>query len=122
MNINDSLRKLRGDLAANPPKDCVDLVCRYVSFRREVDFPYPKKEKEITKKAITKHLGTKPKRRGNHGDIVLYDNSMGHIGVGVYLSYGAIATVIDNLPDMGGKNVPCRITAPKNRMIYWEAA
>ena len=109
-----ALRKMRG--LALDYKDCVAFVCVYISLVRNEDFPYPD-EPELTVKAITKTLGTKPSRKGEYGDIVLYDNDF-HCGVGIYLGneYGVIATVMEK----EGKQVTMRIAKPKNnRLLYW---
>ena len=94
-------------------KDCVEFVCRYVSLVREQDFPYPN-EKTLTKRAITKALGTKPKRKCDYGDLVLYDDK-GHGAIGISLGYCLATTTRVN-----GLLCSVRIPWPKTRRyLFW---
>ena len=95
------------------PKDCVEFVCRYVGLTRDADFPYPN-EKMLTKKAVTKALGTKPKRKCDYGDLVLYKTS-DHSGIGISLGYCLATTVEQN-----GALYAVRIPWPKTkRYLFW---
>ena len=117
MNREDAIRSLMVFEDFNP-KDCVDLVCKYVSFIRDGEFPYPN-ETDITAAAITRTLGTKPKRKREYGDIVLYDETA-HFGIGIFMGNARLATVSSEVEGMRGEPMALIRTMPQTkRMLFW---
>ena len=89
------------------PKDCVELVCRYIGLVRGEVFPYPHDECVLSKRSVTRVLEQKPHRKGEYGDIFLYDG-----GLGISLGYCAVLYCEQNNAVVLGE-------LPLRRALYW---
>ena len=95
---------------------CMGLVCEYLSLIWNKPVPYPTHEPELTVAALTRFLKMKPTRKGEHGDIIIYEYN-GLSGAGVNLGYNAMVTVREDETEPLFMRIP-----PTKRKLFWPVA